>query len=66
MCLFFGHKYVSTQQLSKQSRRVACTRCCEMFAMNDDVRAVVPWGSSFHELYEQRGVQIKYKHWEAK
>ena len=66
MCLFFGHKYVLTQQLSKQSRRVACTRCREMFAMNDDVRAVVSWDASFHELYEQQGVQIKYKHWEAK
>lgn len=66
MCLFFGHKYVLTQQLSKQSRRIACTRCHEMFAMNDDVRAVVPWDASFHELYEQQGVHIKYKHWEAK
>ncbi len=46
VCLFFGHKYVLTQNLSKQSRRVACTRCRQMFAMNDDVRAVVPWDSN--------------------
>ena len=66
VCLFFGHKYVLTQNLSKQSRRVACTRCRQMFAMNDDVGAVVPWDAGFHRLYESEGVQIKYQHWECK
>lgn len=66
VCLFFGHKYVLTQNLSKQSRRVACTRCRQMFAMNDDVCAVVPWDSEFHRLYESQGVRIKYQHWECK
>ena len=66
LCLIFGHKYVLTQQLSNQSRRIACIRCHEMFAMNDDVRAVVPWSAEFHRLYESQGVRIRYKHWEAK
>ena len=66
VCLFFGHKYVLTQNLSEQSRRVACIRCGQMFAMNDDVRAVVPWDSEFHRLYESQGVRIKYQHWECK
>ena len=66
VCLFFRHKYVMTQNLSKQSRRVACTRCHQMFAMNDDVRAVVPWDSEFHRLYESQGVRIKYQHWACK
>ena len=66
VCLLFGHKYVLTQSLSQQSRRVACTRCRHMFAMNDDVRAVVPWDAGFHRLYESQGVQIKYQHWEGK
>lgn len=34
--------------------------------MNDDVRAVVPWDSGFHKLYESQGIEIKYKHWEEK
>lgn len=63
--LLFGHKYVLTQKLSKQSRRIACTRCKAMFAMNDDVKAVVPWSNEFHQLYESQGVSIKYTHWEA-
>lgn len=66
LCLFFGHRYVLTQELTRYSRRVACTRCKEMFAMNDDVRAVVPWNSEFHKLYESQGIEIKYKHWEEK
>lgn len=66
ICLFFGHRYVLTQELSKYSRRIACTRCNEMFAMNDDVRAVVPWDAEFHKLYEDQGIKIKYQHWESK
>lgn len=64
-CLLFGHRYVLTQKLTEQSRRIACTRCRRMFAMNDDVRAVVEWDSTFHRLYETFGVKIKYRDWEA-
>ena len=66
VCLFFGHKYTLTQELTPHSRRIACTRCRQMFAMNDDVRAVVEWDAGFHRLYESQGVEIKYQHWEGK
>lgn len=65
-CLFFGHNYTVTQKFSPASRRLACTRCRGMFAMNDDVRAVVDWNSAFHEMYERFGHDIKYLEWEGK
>jgi len=64
-CLFFGHKYTVTQRFSEKSRRLACARCHEMFAMNDDVRALVNWSSAFHQLYETLGHKVEYLDWEG-
>lgn len=64
ICLFFGHKYSLAQKLTDHSRRICCTRCRQSFAMNDDVRAVLPWDASFHRLYESQGVTIEYQPWE--
>jgi hypothetical protein len=64
-CLFFGHKYTVTQKFSPVARRIACTRCHRMFAMNDDVRALVDWSSQFHQMYELFGHQITYQPWEG-
>ena len=66
VCFFFKHKYVLTQKLSPQSCRIACTRCHRIFAMNDDVRCVIDWDASFHQMYEARGIKIKYQPWEGK
>jgi hypothetical protein len=64
-CLFFGHKYVTTQKLSPTSRRIACTRCRRMFGMNDEVRAVIDWSGELHKMYERFGHEIKYLPWEG-
>jgi len=64
-CLLFGHKYIVTQRFSATSRRLACTRCHEMFAMNDEVRALVNWSSAFHQLYETLGQKVEYLDWEG-
>lgn len=64
-CLFFGHKYAVTQKFSPISRRLACTRCRDMFAMNDEVRALVEWSGEFHKMYELFGHEIKYLPWEG-
>lgn len=65
-CLFFGHKYVVTQKLTPSSRRLACTRCHRMFAMNDEVRVLVDWSADFHELYERvLETPITYLSWEG-
>jgi len=37
-----------------------------MFAMNDDVRCVIPWDAEFHRMYESHGVKIVYLDWEGK
>lgn len=66
ICFFSGHRYQLVQELSPQSRRVCCERCHKSFAMNDDVRAVVPWDSEFHRIYELRGVKIEYQKWELR
>lgn len=66
VCLLFSHKYVLTQKLSLQSRRMACTRCHQMFAMNDDIQCLIDWDASFHQMYESQGVKIKYQPWEGK
>ena len=65
-CLFFGHKYTVTQRFSATSRRIACTRCHEMFAMNDEVRALVDWGAEFHKMYEMFGNKVEYLDWEGR
>lgn len=66
MCLLGRHKYVATQEFTDYSRRIACRRCRRMFAMNDDMRCVVPWDSEFHRMYEVMGHSINYKDWEGK
>lgn len=60
LCFFFGHKYFVAQELKSYSRRMCCKRCSRSFAMNDDVRVLVPWDASFHKMYEEHGVKIKY------
>lgn len=66
LCFFGRHKYVATQEFTDYGRRIACRRCRRMFAMNDDVRCVVPWDAEFHQMYESHGVKIVYLDWEAK
>jgi len=66
ICLFIGHRYVSTQEFSQQSRRICCDRCHQMFAMNDDSRLLVPWDADFHRMYEAHGKRVVYLKWEGK
>lgn len=60
LCFFFGHKYFVVQKLSPVARRMCCKRCSESFAMNDEVKSLLPWDSEFHKLYADFGVKIKY------
>jgi len=60
ICFFFGHKYRLAQTLSEHSRRVCCTRCHQSFAMNDDVKVLIPWDACFHRMYEHHGIKITY------
>ena len=60
LCLFFGHKYFSVQELTPRARRVCCSRCSKSFAMNDELEILVDWDSDFHRLYEGHGISIEY------
>jgi len=61
LCFFFGHRYWVAQELTAWSRRLCCKRCGQMFAMNDDCKALVPWDAEFHRLYESHGIPITYQ-----
>lgn len=55
LCALFGHRYIVARVFSPESRQVTCTRCQRLWAMNDNVRAFVPWDGSFEQLYRTLG-----------
>ena len=66
ICFIFGHKYRVAQKFNTYSRRVTCARCKDKFAMNDDVRSLLPWDCEFEGMYEDHGHEIKWNKWELK
>lgn len=52
ICFFLGHNYFLKKRLNFYSRCVGCKRCRNYFAMNDDVRIILPWDIEFSELYK--------------
>ena len=52
LCALFRHRYVIEKRFSTSTRKIGCTRCDKKWAMNDDVRAFLPWDSDFDELYK--------------
>lgn len=57
-CWIFGHDFYVLQKFSQHSRRVCCDRCGGDWAMNDNVRAIVPWSGEFEEMYRLHGHRI--------
>lgn len=55
LCALLGHRYVVQRKFSETSRQVGCTRCCKQWAMNDSVRAFLPWDGEFEDLYKRTG-----------
>lgn len=51
LCWVLGHRYWVRQEFSHESRCVGCHRCKKFWAMNDRVRAFLPWDGEFTELY---------------
>lgn len=49
---FFGHKYRVMKAFNFTARCVTCERCKKFWAMNDEVRAFVPWDGTFSKLHE--------------
>lgn len=57
-CKMRGHSYIVRQRFSEHSRRVGCVRCGGDWAMNDDVRVIVPWTPEFAAFYADQGHKI--------
>lgn len=58
-CRIAGHQYFTRQTLTAHSRRVGCKYCGGDWAMNDDVRVIVPWSAEFDKFYAEQGHIIK-------
>lgn len=56
VCYLLGHKFVLVKKLTPHSRKLGCTRCRQMFGMNDDARAVIPWDHELEAMYALIGV----------
>lgn len=52
-CFIFGHKYKFVERISDQSDKVECTRCGKLFAINYNVRVILPWDRELEKFYEQ-------------
>jgi hypothetical protein len=52
LCALFRHRYIVEKRLSESCRKIGCTRCNKKWAMNDEVRAFLPWDSDFENLYK--------------
>ena len=51
-CFIIGHKYKIVKRFNRMSRCVHCERCGTFWAMNDEMKAFVPWSGEFGELYD--------------
>jgi hypothetical protein len=50
LCFLFGHDWYLIARITGRSRHVGCHRCGRQWGMNDDARALLPWGdvADFH------------------
>lgn len=54
-CFFGRHKYYVVRLFSPWSRQVGCRSCDKLWAMNDDTRSFLEWGTGFESLYRTIG-----------
>lgn len=59
ICAITVHKYFLIKNLSERTRKIGCSRCRRAWAMNDEVRVVVPWDSDFDQLYKDLDIFMK-------
>lgn len=51
ICRLIGHRYFVVKRFSIDCRKVGCSRCLKSWAMNDSVKAFLPWDSDFDALH---------------
>ena len=56
LCGLLGHRYVKERNLSKECRKIGCTRCSRKWAMNRAIEILIPWDDEFEELYASDGL----------
>ena len=52
ICIILGHRYIVERVISKDIRKVVCTRCNRHWGMHDGVRAFIPWDGELEKLHE--------------
>lgn len=50
ICMIFGHKYTLLRYITSWCREIKCNRCKKEFAMNDELRYVLPLDNDLKEL----------------
>jgi hypothetical protein len=48
---FCRHRFYIVQNFDKYTRRIACEKCKQEWAMNDRLHALLPWDKEFDHLY---------------
>lgn len=59
-CFFGKHSFYIIEKMSINTDKIGCCNCGKQFAMNHDVKAIVPWDSDFDHAYAiLRGIERK-------
>lgn len=56
MCKIKHHDYFVIKRLSLSGYKLGCKRCPKQFAMNTDVRCVLPWDIEFENFYKDLNI----------
>ena len=51
-CRLGYHDFTVVRQLSKQASKLVCGRCNKKWAMNYDMRIMIPWDSEVEQFYD--------------
>lgn len=55
LCAVFEHKYRVIRYFTANTRQVGCARCKRSWAMNDEVRVLLPWDKELEDLHRSMG-----------
>lgn len=58
-CFPNRHRFIIYKKLSESSDKLYCNKCKRYFAINYDVRVILPWDISFYKFYEEWDEIIK-------
>ena len=53
LCTLFGHKYKLDRKINSYIKEISCTRCKRKFALNDQLRSILPLDDELLELHNK-------------